>query len=217
MLLKLVLMLGLFGLQCQSCNPEPPKPDSCQSKKSCSSCLVTSKCFWDHNGKTCADKHWYTVKWSSRAFDKWDCACSKCKVWYDKEKKDTKWLAELNTEIPCPCKRDQSNEDWKLDLACAGWYLPLSWLYHPGAYGCIRSKRTTASGAGQQCCYYANGNLIPAGTKAAGTPDKATDSNHGKWDVEPYGQCCKDCENQPSHCNYYINDVRKGDYSHCGI
>ena len=69
--------------------------------------------------------------------------------------------------------------------------------------------------ARQQCCYDSDGKVLPAGHPGAGTPDKATDfKKHQELDVDPYNWCCEACH-LPEYCNWYINDVRKGDTSHC--
>jgi hypothetical protein len=74
--------------------------------------------------------------------------------------------------------------------------------YHPGACFEIRTKSGTATGAGQQCTYDRNGDLITGGL-AAGTPDrvnvpywvwyypasgwnKLTDEGHIGHDVSPF-------------------------------
>ena len=114
-----------------------------------------------------------------------------------------------------------SNVSWEADSSCTNPQSRGCTKYHPGASGCLRSVDHTDDGAAQQCCYGANGKLLPAGSRAAGTPDK---QYAGLWnglflrhyfkDVEPYINCCKNCEIE-SYCDYYVNDVRKGDDSHC--
>jgi hypothetical protein len=44
--------------------------------------------------------------------------------------------------------------------------------FHPGAAVCMRSKTRIANGAGQQCCYDGDGNLLTHG-EGAGTPDQS--------------------------------------------
>ncbi len=69
--------------------------------------------------------------------------------------------------------------------------------------------------ARQQCCYGSNGNVLPPGHSGAGTPDRAADyTRHQELDVDPYEWCCSDC-GEPGYCDWYINEVRKGDTSHC--
>ena len=151
--------------------------------------------------------------------------CKKCEKWYNAEKEDLNWLHDLNTNFKCPCKVEgainlspvdnPSNQLWESDWACKAGKLPLCKKFHNGAYGCIRSKKTSHFDARQQCCYYRSGNLIRPGLRGAGTPDRSVAySQHQKLDVEPYNWCCRNCESQ-KYCNYYINEVRKGDASHC--
>jgi hypothetical protein len=65
--------------------------------------------------------------------------------------------------------------------------------YHDGAAVCMRST-PVASGAGQQCCYTATGQLITGGS-AAGTPDMVSPGKsvirHWWKDVRPFNWCKK--------------------------
>ena len=151
--------------------------------------------------------------------------CKKCGKWYNDEKADLNWLRDLNSNFKCPCKVEgffnlspvdnPSNQVWKADWACKSGGLPLCWKFHKGAYGCIRSAKTSRFGARQQCCYDSSRNLIRPGKPGAGTPDRSgAYFQHQKLDVDPYNWCCKDCKSQ-KYCNYYINKLRKGDASHC--
>lgn len=151
--------------------------------------------------------------------------CVECKAWYDKDRRDTAWLAQLNREIPCPCwsnrgwfsheaKDQQLKIHWYPDGACLKAGLPLCWKYHPGADGCLRSKKTTSTGARQQCCYSAGGKLIGPYEPGAGTPDRAGEySKHQEVDVKPYNWCCDQCK-KTNYCNYY-KQLRRGSNSHC--
>jgi hypothetical protein len=150
--------------------------------------------------------------------------CKKCKDWYDSDRRDTSWLAQLNSQIRCPCSTkpnwvghepaDKPSSDWERDGACLRYGAPLCWLYHPGADGCLRSKKTTSTGARQQCCYSGSGQLIRPGGRAAGTPDRASNyQKHQEVDVEPYSWCCNDCK-KSGYCGYYL-EMRKGNADHC--
>ena len=146
------------------------------------------------------------------------CPCKKCLDWYNKEIKDTRWLKSLNDEFKCPCHVESGTfrlkaanscaGKWRMDWACIKGSKPFCSTFHLGAYGCIRSEETSASGAGQQCCYDNQLKLIPSGNPGAGTPDKSI-SNHDEEDVNPYYWCCKWCHKK-EYCDYYIKGVRKG-------
>lgn len=128
--------------------------------------------------------------------------------WYNQEKaRGTDWTTKLPD---CPCVLDC----WKvrrsrgIRFACYGfdfyvWYEihcanpdPKIWhdpkggaevgIWHPGASNCMRSH-STPSGAGQQCCYDADGQLITGGG-GAGMPDLVSPDNpgHVKADVEAF-------------------------------
>lgn len=162
-----------------------------------------------------------------------NCPCQKCQKWYDSERLNTAWLTQLNSEIPCPCgvsfgaksvvPTDQPTADWKSDDACPGGTDAKPGAcgkFHPGSAGCLRSVKTTSAGAGQQCCFDSTGTLLVAGTPGAGTPDKEAGSlfnwyDHLEADVIPYLWCCSKCNEGGSYCNHYIDDLRKGDNSHC--
>ncbi len=131
------------------------------------------------------------------------------------------WRIKLNKDIPCPCKVEihgrtltpiakKGTADWQADLACRARFLPFCWHYHPGAFGCLRSKETTAGGARQQCCYSRLGILLPPGHQGAGTPDKSV-TQHYMVDVMPWRWCCLLC---PWKCRLY-KEKRAGDNSHC--
>ena len=66
-----------------------------------------------------------------------------------------------------------------------------SGTFHPGAAVCMRSKNAIANGAGQQCCYDSDGDLLTHG-RGAGTPDQSAPigatgrAEHFFKDVKPY-------------------------------
>jgi hypothetical protein len=91
---------------------------------------------------------------------------------------------------------------------------PLCREFHPEADGCIRSTKSTATGAGNHCCYTSAGRLIGPIEAGAGMPDRATSFfKHQELDVNPFNWCCRQCS-KPEYCQYYKN-LRKGDNSHC--
>ena len=204
------------------------KSVSCPSFKTCKECNKQVKCEWRIQRRSCVISH-STVKPP--------CSCTKCLSWYIKEKKDTRWLKKVNGHFKCPCKAqlvlvnnnaknammkevdNPSNVKWNPDTSCTNPSSGGCAEYHPGSAGCLRSEGFTNDNAGQQCCYGSDGELLPAGSKGAGTPDKHHYNSreifgHLEADIEPYNDCCRNCEID-YYCNYYINDVRKGDDSHC--
>ena len=154
--------------------------------------------------------------------------------------KKAAWLSDLNNNFKCPCQvpifrfsiggyftveaRLEAPYNWTIDPACSGAYnfpeerkslFRACNKYHPGAFGCIKSERVSEFGARQQCCYDFFGDLIRPGLPGAGTPDRSGNfSKHRDLDLNPYKWCCQNCKSR-KHCNYYINDLRKGDWSHC--
>lgn len=130
------------------------------------------------------------------------------KAWYDKAKKDMAWIDKLP---PCPCNimkavscnytygygamsgtiTSYEPENFDHDV----WYRSHSfwWVqtfyfdYHPGAGYELRTKDSKQyGGAGQQCNYDANGNLITHGP-GAGTADRSgPGGNHVEEDVNPF-------------------------------
>jgi len=209
-----------------SCQVSEAVESTCAERSTCEECVSTSNCVWDSDDKSCGIDHWWS--WG-KITESTDCPCTKCQQWYETERLDTTWLAELNRDFMCPCTAqryhsyrlvptDQPQSDWGIDLACAIYGLPLCKKFHPGADGCLRSVRQTATGAGQQCCYGTDGKLLTPGTPGAGTPDRSTSySSHQELDVKTYNWCCKECERGTSYCNYYINELRKGNDSHCQL
>lgn len=192
----------------------------CVCLKSCEACNAKTSCIWATS--FCRKKR--LTEYVSTLFST-SCACKKCEDWYNGEKADLNWLRDLNTNFKCPCRAqgtiylspvdNSSNQLWEADLACMAGGLPLCWKFHKGAYGCIRSKQASSFGARQQCCYDSSRVLVKPGLPGAGTPDRSAEySQHQDLDVAPYNWCCKDCKSQ-KHCSYYINDLRKGDDSHC--
>ena len=201
------------------------KPGDCSTYATCDSCHKTTECQWKRASKSCITLPSYKPLCRRET-----CACAECLSWYKDEKKDTEWLKKLNKQFKCPCRArlfnnemreidNPSNVSWKADSSCTNPESRGCTEYHPGASGCLRSVDHTDDDAGQQCCYGGDGKLLPAGSRGAGTPDKQYGSlwniyDHYDEDVWPFDDCCKYCEIE-SYCDYYINDVRKGDDSHC--
>ena len=139
--------------------------------------------------------------------------CHQCEKWYREELKDLKWLHQMNSELPCPCKAAissiytglttanlNSDVNWGMDFVCSRNGLPACSSYHPGAYGCIRANWKTHR---QRCCYDRNLNWIKSGLPAAGTPYKANFIwDHKAANVEPFNFCCSTCK-ENKYCDYY--------------
>ena len=143
------------------------------------------------------------------------------------------WLTDLNANFKCPCAvtiagnvltpiDNPSEVSWLQDKSCNPEKSGNCAKYHPGAMGCIRSKAKSTHGAAQQCCYDTTGAVLKAGTAGAGPPDKYYASSysismlgHYIHDVRPYNWCCQEC-GKKTECDYYINELRKGNTDHCG-
>ncbi|XP_064609396.1 sushi domain-containing protein 2-like [Liolophura sinensis] len=104
-----------------------------------------------------------------------------CTQWDERDKQDVDWLDEL---LNCPCTMNQAMADfgrWQPDVGC-NIFTGSVCSYHQGAVHCVRSVHPTPSGAGNQCCYSADGNLKYAADSYQGsTPDKG----HA-WGAAPY-------------------------------
>ena len=197
-------------------------PPSCY--KTCPECQSSKHRYWDDT--VCRDII-NTDNYVDTCPE--ESSCADCAEWYHEEKKDTKWLEELNLKYPCPCRvvktedglksaNENSTIDWDPDFACKkdgkGTLLWNCEDYHPGASGCMRANTDDIpylTGETQQCCYDFDLNWIPSGSsKGAGTPDKHSNTLlHKLWDVDTYEDCCEKCSKK-DHCDYYIKDVRKG-------
>jgi len=108
--------------------------------------------------------------------------------WYN-DNLDTSWTKKLDE---CPDKLCISNKK-PVDCTNGQWscLTKADQRYHPRAEWCMRSKNYF--GAGQQCCFKKNGQLITYGL-GAGTPDKRSASllnfvylAHYFHDVQPFG------------------------------
>ena len=127
-----------------------------------------------------------------------------CDSWYDKD------TGPPNDLPPCPPTAEQARADqsFLIDPSC----LNAPCLFHPGADFCIRSKLSSPSGAGQQCCY--TGDQLLIGPPGGGTPDKCHSSRvfcHFYEDVLPWVLCCKN--NDLVNCIKYY-DKRPSDDGH---
>ncbi|ESO93786.1 hypothetical protein LOTGIDRAFT_228561 [Lottia gigantea] len=127
-----------------------------------------------------------------------------CREWYEKDKKNMDWLEEL---LSCPCNLNQAVMDFgrfQPDMGC-NMYTGSACHYHIGAVHCVRSVNPTASGAGNQCCYGNDGNLMYSADSYNGaTPDRCHDwgappfnkpdyvpsLSHWKHDVISFYHCC---------------------------
>lgn len=113
-------------------------------------------------------------------------SCNLVKKWHEKEMADQSWLEDV-PDCPdkiCPCDSENWSHPTDADQNL-----------HPNASKCMRSK---GKGAGQQCCYDSEGDLIK-NDKGAGTPDKTS-------------------PNSPSGViGHYIDDVDIFSFAkHCG-
>ena len=139
-----------------------------------------------------------------------DTAVTKCSQWAGKQS-NTSWTNGLP---PCPCSRQQANNDWRYSFAqsersdCA--------VYVPA------SRQSTV-----ECCYDDQGalatGLVESGSYLYYHPAFHPD-DHKESDSDPYEFCCKESENcqvfrlyRPSvNCSAYAApDQSKGNYIVC--
>eukprot|EP00058_Branchiostoma_floridae_P018259 XP_002603748.1 hypothetical protein BRAFLDRAFT_97609 [Branchiostoma floridae] len=96
----------------------------------------------------------------------------RCMAWREAEKDLPNFVPDMP---PCPCTLQQALVDtgrFQLDTGCA-LSLGSTCTYHPGAVHCVRSIAASPDGAGQQCCYAADGRELFTGDTAGGsTPDR---------------------------------------------
>ncbi|VDI44766.1 Hypothetical predicted protein, partial [Mytilus galloprovincialis] len=139
----------------------------------------------------------------------------KCKQWYNNEKINVAWVKGL---LSCPCTLTQAFCDigrWKADDGC-DIDSDSSCTYHKGAVHCVRTTEPTIDGAGNQCCYDEDGNLMfngdsyqgsssdrsnPAGLFPYQRPKTVPSVSHMLHDVSPYYYCCLWSSNE--YCNLY--------------
>nr|KAI8757085.1 sushi domain-containing protein 2-like [Biomphalaria glabrata] len=127
-----------------------------------------------------------------------------CLEWRDRDSNHKEWLEDL---LPCPCNLDQALADFgrfQPDPGC-NLYTGSKCYYHTEAKHCVRSIVTTKDGAGNQCCYGNDGNLIYSqlsyqgstpdrshvwGAVPYGKPNLVPSLSHWKHDVVSYYYCC---------------------------
>ncbi|XP_038044291.1 sushi domain-containing protein 2-like [Patiria miniata] len=90
---------------------------------------------------------------------------------------------------PCPCNTGQADRDLNFQEANFA-----NFFFHPGAENCYRSVNSLPTGAGQQCCYGTDGNIL-VGPPGGGTADRYSPGEHfwkHQWfDVLPRLCLCK--------------------------
>ncbi|KAH9494563.1 hypothetical protein Btru_019855 [Bulinus truncatus] len=127
-----------------------------------------------------------------------------CLEWHDRDSQHKEWTSNL---LPCPCNLDQALADFgrfQPDPGC-NLYAGSKCYYHTEAKHCVRSIVPTRDGAGNQCCYGKDGNLIYSqlsyqgstpdrshvwGATPYGKPDLVPSLSHWKHDVVSYYYCC---------------------------
>ncbi|XP_063413939.1 sushi domain-containing protein 2-like [Mytilus trossulus] len=143
----------------------------------------------------------------------------KCKTWYDQDRQDMSWL---NNVVRCPCTLVQALSDVGNFHADFGCYLydnrTTKCRFHEGSVHCVRSVHPSQTGAGNQCCYDAGGNLRYSSDSFQGsTPDRShaagaypygktglvPDMSHWVKDVVTFYQCC--LWNDYRKCDYYMD------------
>ncbi|XP_003803347.1 sushi domain-containing protein 2 isoform X1 [Otolemur garnettii] len=109
-------------------------------------------------------------------------ARTQCLAWEKLEDQLPDFLGELPD---CPCTLAQARADsgrFHTDYGC-DMEQGSECTYHPGAVHCVRSVQASPRyGAGQQCCYMADGTqLLTADSSSGSTPDRGHD-----WGAPPY-------------------------------
>ncbi|XP_038047435.1 sushi domain-containing protein 2-like [Patiria miniata] len=109
------------------------------------------------------------------------------------------------TEIPaCPCNTGQADRDQNFQEANFA-----NSFFHPGAENCYRSVNSLPTGAGQQCCYGTDGNIL-VGPPGGGTADRYSPGEHfwkHQWfDVLPWLCLCKLSNNCKEYHKYRPSD-----------
>ncbi|XP_054448861.1 sushi domain-containing protein 2 [Pteronotus mesoamericanus] len=132
-------------------------------------------------------------------------ARSRCLAWEALEDQLPNFLVELPD---CPCTLAQARADsgrFHTDYGCDIEQGSVC-TYHPGAVHCVRSVQASPQfGAGQQCCYTADGTqLLTADSTSGSTPDRGHDwgsppfrapprvpgLSHWLYDVISFYHCC---------------------------
>ncbi|XP_056013014.1 sushi domain-containing protein 2-like isoform X2 [Ostrea edulis] len=153
---------------------------------------------------------------------------AKCVAWYNEDRKDMRWLEQLEY---CPCNVQQALSDfgrWQTDVGCNLYSNnPNKCRFHLGAVHCVRAVQPTRQeGAGNQCCYGADGQLrFSADTFQGSTPDRSHDwgaapyvkpglvpsLSHWIKDVVTFYYCCLWTDYQD--CDYYMDQRATRDCS----
>ena len=148
-------------------------------------------------------------------------AAVKCDQWSSSQPVPSTWNQNL---LPCPNTLRQAQVatgQYMPDNACkvGGWNPPFASItvncwFHQGrpqfnedsAVACYRSSANNSHGAGGQCCYNENGQIITRGT-GAGSDDRyhsgETFLKHQFHDVLPFLACCK-AQSDPERCDKYL-------------
>ncbi|XP_038044294.1 sushi domain-containing protein 2-like [Patiria miniata] len=105
---------------------------------------------------------------------------------------------------PCPCNTGQADRDLNFQEANFA-----NFFFHPGADNCYRSVNSLPTGAGQQCCYGKDGNIL-VGPPGGGTVDRYSPGDHfwkHQWfDVLPWLCLCKLSNNCKEYYKYRPSD-----------
>ncbi|XP_038044296.1 uncharacterized protein LOC119718996 [Patiria miniata] len=106
---------------------------------------------------------------------------------------------------PCPCNTRQVERDLNFQEANFA-----NFFFHPGAENCYRSVNSLPTGAGQQCCYGRDGNIL-VGPPGGGTADSYCPSDwntvwHQWFDVVPWLCLCKLSNNCKEYYKYRPSD-----------
>ncbi|XP_078360279.1 protein mesh-like [Oculina patagonica] len=155
--------------------------------------LVLVKKTGDSRGNSLAEWIWSDLfSWMS-----YEWGSKRCKHWY-RTQPDPKIYTDDASLLPCPQTFLQAMADrgrFTMDEYCNPKVEHHCVIYHFGATHCFRTNTPSDQGAGQQCCYNKQGNLM-IGPQNGGSLDRfhieagVPVFSHFFHDLVPYLDCC---------------------------
>ena len=146
--------------------------------------------------------------------------CVACRHWETRDrmwttgKNTTQWMEQVS-KCPCTVKEVHTKVDIFLKDHVPALHQPCTSTYNVS--GCTmysyRTRHPTVQGAGNQCCYDAQGALITGGL-SAGTIDRFAPVDtvgivrHVIHDVLPFIACCSLCRGNCESCDLYTKRRR---------
>ncbi|XP_078360273.1 sushi domain-containing protein 2-like isoform X2 [Oculina patagonica] len=167
--------------------------------------LVQVKKTGQNRGNSAADKIWSDLfSWIS-----YEWGHERCMDWYRKQP-NPKLYTDDASLLPCPQTFLQAMADrgrFTLDEYCNPGAEEHCERYHYGATHCFRTNNPSNEGAGQQCCYNEQGNLMVGGQNNVngGSLDRfhietgVPVLSHFFHDLVPYLDCCLFSDNSAKY------------------